>query len=382
MASAVKCRGDLLDDVDADGNTLMCDAASAGQAEAVEQLLRRGADPLLAGPGGPPLLLATGKKHVDVVDRLLDWHRDEGADVGINAADHEGRTPLFESVYCGIDVMRRLLAAGADPNICNTNGWSPLMLASGYRNTSGEEAVELLLAHGADVNRKTDEQIAALHLACMRNNCGTVTALLRRGADTEALSEHGNTALIYACTNVDAIDVVRLLLDAGAQVEGRGGSGWTPLHVASENGNIEVISELLARGACSDAVTVSNATPLCLAVIKRAAPAVRALLEAPSVPSALSPLTREDWCFLFNCEREARREARSKAEAALRDERAAHVATQDAFRFAIPHMLAACSSSSLSTTPGRRAPKRRRLLEEAGDPYAVETTTTSDEVPS
>lgn len=67
------------------------------------------------------------------------------------------------------------------------------------------------------------------------------------------------------------MDVARLLLDAGADPDARQASGWTPLHSAAHNGNLELVELLLARGADPGAANDDGATVLSMAEEGRSA---------------------------------------------------------------------------------------------------------------
>eukprot|EP00118_Oscarella_pearsei_P027012 m.310657 g.310657 ORF g.310657 m.310657 type:complete len:251 (+) comp53491_c0_seq1:24-776(+) len=95
----------------------------------------------------------------------------------LNFKDPDGYSPLHRATYNGhVEVMKKLLAAGADIG-CETNdGWQPLHCACRWNQT---EAASLLVQSGALVNAKTHGGQTPLHLACsMRNGGSTITLLL------------------------------------------------------------------------------------------------------------------------------------------------------------------------------------------------------------
>ena len=75
-----------------------------------------------------------------------------------------------------------------------------------------------------------------------------VKLLLSHGADVNAQSSSGNTPLMYACASGHA-EVVRSLLEAGANVEDHNENGHTPLMEAASAGHVEVAKILLEFGA-------------------------------------------------------------------------------------------------------------------------------------
>jgi hypothetical protein len=105
-----------------------------------------------------------------------------------------------------VDMMRGLLAAGADPTLTTDDGTTPLMVAAGlgrYTNDnnlrrgrpspSAEEAVSLLLQAGADVNARNEADFTALHGAAFRGLNEVIEVLVGHGADIDARDFRGRT---------------------------------------------------------------------------------------------------------------------------------------------------------------------------------------------
>ena len=103
--------------------------------------------------------------------------------------------------------------------------------------------VRMLLAKGADVNAQNQEGATALMFAIIKGDTKIVKLLLDRDADVNAQGEDGFTALMFASENGHA-EVVELLLAKGADVNAQNQEGATALMFASENGHAEVV-ELL-----------------------------------------------------------------------------------------------------------------------------------------
>ncbi len=154
-------------------------AARQGDADAVEALLARGADPNPArGDGMTALHLAALEGHPDVVATLLEAGAEVGATTRIGAY-----TPLHLASQGGHGaVVRALLENGADAALPTTNsGTTPLHLAS--RVLDGEEAVAALLEYGADVNaREGSVGQTPLMFAAAYNRTPAIQVLLKHGA--------------------------------------------------------------------------------------------------------------------------------------------------------------------------------------------------------
>ena len=105
------------------------------------------------------------------------------------------------------EILRTLLAAGADPHLTTADGTTPLMAAAGLgratytprvprgtRSPTAEEAVRLLLEAGADVDAVNEADFTALHGAAFRGLNEVVEYLVANGADIDARDFRGRTA--------------------------------------------------------------------------------------------------------------------------------------------------------------------------------------------
>ncbi|MFD0710903.1 ankyrin repeat domain-containing protein [Paenibacillus sp. GCM10027626] len=122
----------------------------------------------------------------------------------------------------------------------------------GYAAHFGQiEAVKLLLDHDADVNELSQSKVSyipsntALHAAIAgKRDIEVIRLLLERGANTNLYDSNGHTCLHTAAYHNSNEAIIRLLLEHGAELNGRSGGGETALAVALEQGN-ECIVELL-----------------------------------------------------------------------------------------------------------------------------------------
>lgn len=138
----------------------LLEAVKAGDAARTSELLAGGADANARDAyGATPLMNAAHSGNAEMVEALL------AAGAEVDAKDELGWTALMKACYNADlnrgfpDIVRRLIAAGADPNVKITYGIRPLMLAAGY----GEAGVcEALIAGGADVLARNDGDLTAL----------------------------------------------------------------------------------------------------------------------------------------------------------------------------------------------------------------------------
>lgn len=92
-----------------------------------------------------------------------------------------------------------------------------------------------------------------------------VKALLKEGADVNAKTDTGATALMWACF-FGKLDVVKVLLANGADVNAKDGRGWTALMTSAEQGYPEVMELLIAKGADVNARNTDKQTALTYAL--------------------------------------------------------------------------------------------------------------------
>jgi ankyrin repeat protein len=292
----------------ADSDTRLIQAAKSRDAKTFRELVST-VDVRVALPDGTTALhWAAHWNDAEAVEALIR----AGADV--NAANDLGVTPL--GLACtdgGPAVVASLLRAGANPNAPLPSGESPLMSAA---RTGQAESVKALLGHGADVNaRETTRGQTALMWAAAQRHSDVVRVLLAAGADVHARSatrrrlgfvagnrngtghnaegqkrlsvefeEGGYTALLFAAQQ-DDVESAQLLLAAGADVNDTAPVGTSALVVAVHSDSARVASLLLEKGAAPNADRAGY-TALHAAVLRGNAPLVAALLARGADPNA------------------------------------------------------------------------------------------------
>ncbi|CAG9861269.1 unnamed protein product [Phyllotreta striolata] len=239
-----------------EGESLLSLACSAGYFELAQVLLAMHANVEDRGMKGEctPLMEAASAGHLDIV-RLLVAH---GADV--NAQSTSGNTPLMYGCAGGhTEVVKFLLEHDANVEDHNENGHTPLMEAASAGHVG---LAKILLSHGAGINTHSNEfKESALTLACYKGHLDMVRFLLEAGADQEHKTDEMHTALMEASMD-GHVEVARLLLDSGAQVNMPTDSFESPLTLAACGGHVDLAMLLIERGANIEEVNDEGYTPL------------------------------------------------------------------------------------------------------------------------
>jgi ankyrin repeat protein len=179
-----------------------------------------------------------------LMQALYRGERDRATEI-LASLDHQQLT-IHEAAAAGV-TSRVAQVISADPTSVNSwspDGFQPLGLAAFFGHP---EAVDLLLAHGGEVNTKARHPfgVAALHAALAGPTPDIARAVIAAGADVNATQSDGSTPLHTTAHN-DAVELTQLLLDHGADPRKANGNGRTPLDIAREHGRTAV-ADLLAR---------------------------------------------------------------------------------------------------------------------------------------
>jgi ankyrin repeat protein len=218
-----------------DGASALVVAAHSGHGQVAALLLDKGADPNAADIGYTALHAAVLRSDLDIVTALLAHKADpnaqitKGTPVRRNSQDFElpktliGATPyLLAAKFLEADIMLALAAAGADTRLPMKDGATPLMAASGMG----------MAVPAQDEKRGTDRRgLAILDGGKVEPDSRVfeaVSAAVTLGSDINAVNPGGETALHIASAQGYA-DVVKLLVEQGADLNARNAKGLTPL---------------------------------------------------------------------------------------------------------------------------------------------------------
>lgn len=194
----------------------------------------------------------------------------------VSAQEQPTTDKFYQSIRTNDLATLRVLIKQGSIDEKDSLGQTPLQLASAFGSA---EAVELLLAAGANVSHASNAGLTALHVTA--GDARKVRLLLDRGADVNARTQLGRTPLIVAASSTGAADAVSLLLDKGADANAQDNAGVTPLLAAARVDDTPVAKLLLARGADATAVAPGigqSATAVMAAAYNGNAEIVRLLL--------------------------------------------------------------------------------------------------------
>ena len=250
------------------GLTPLLFAAREGHLESVRALVDSGADVDRAsgGDGSSPMVIAIGNGHYDVAQYLLD----QGADP--NLANIDGLAPLYATVNMrhapiswapnpptdqeqvdSLDLMRNLLAAGADPDArllrklwfsptSHDRGWVDFAGSTAFwraAHSTDVEAMRILVEAGADPNLATDAGATPLMVAA---GIGWVGNFTQNAPDS-------------------FMEAVRYCLELGNDINAADSRGYTALHGAAGRGDSGMARYFVEQGARIDALTRDGNSP-------------------------------------------------------------------------------------------------------------------------
>lgn len=254
-------------------------AASQGQLRSLRTLLKYGADVNAVDALESTALHAAARNDQKEAIHVL---ADGGGDT--EAADSLGCTPLhIAALRNATSAVVALLEHNADTSKANNDERTPLHLSAEFGHVSASAA---LMAAGADITlRCEDNEPSALDIAAAAGKVDVLKEMMDYGADVNSVDSDGRTPLVIAVASNEA-GAVDVLAEAGARVDALvENNSWTSLHVAAEYLYPDVVRTLLKHGARVNARDVDhhNDTPLHIAArqvgMEGAAEVVEALLE-------------------------------------------------------------------------------------------------------
>lgn len=184
------------------------------------------------------LLMAIESKDINEVRKYLK------NSININRSLN-GFTPLTCASRTTIDIVTELINYGADVNLVDSNGLTPIYVAV---NSQSPDITKILLEKGANVNTRYQQNESVLFLASALKNIECMQLLIKHGADVN-IKENRNETPIFAAITCKFIPGIQLLIDDGADLSIRDTYNLTPLATAKLGNDSEVIELLLKHNA-------------------------------------------------------------------------------------------------------------------------------------
>ena len=238
------------------------------QVNRVEQLIGLGANINVTHPRSrkTPLHMSSERGFEEITEVLLK----HGANIDPKSDD--GTTPLYAAIACGhISTVRLLIARGASVECLQ--GHFPLHKAvkpgiesyvSCTRSGSPSDykhIIEVLLRQGFPVDDRLDGGETALQKALLAGRVDIMKLLIDHGADPDASNIPGRTAL-HTASKYGELEMAELLINSGAKANASDCTGRTALHTASKYGELEMAELLINSGAKADASDCMDRTAL------------------------------------------------------------------------------------------------------------------------
>ena len=171
------------------------------------------------------------------------------------ARDDDGVSALMRARYrSDRGLIEAILAAGPELDAFEAAALGDL------------DRLAVLLAGGADADAVTADGFTALHFAAFFGKPEAARLLLDRGADVDARGRGWMTGTpLHSAASGRHVDVVEILLAAGADPNARQSGGWTPLHSGAHNGDVATVALMITAGADLEAESDDGASVLALA---------------------------------------------------------------------------------------------------------------------
>jgi quinoprotein dehydrogenase-associated probable ABC transporter substrate-binding protein len=237
----------------------LSNAVLASDQTRIKFLVKKGADLKARDPQGyAPIHTAARKRHPELIALFADL----GAD--LNEPDGDGMTPLQHAVMRShVPSVKMLLERGADIEEKNKEGYTALALAIAEAKF---EVAKVLLESGAHIDATAGpDALTPLMIASSQVSPGEgaiflpestrpidlARDLIKRGADVNAQSKSGVTALMIAAAR-NVAPMIGLLIQAGAKADLKSVQGQTAADIADQNGAEAAAKALKLIGKVSD----------------------------------------------------------------------------------------------------------------------------------
>ncbi|HLH52786.1 MAG TPA: ankyrin repeat domain-containing protein [Verrucomicrobiae bacterium] len=209
-------------------------AAGDGDIPMMRLLTASGADPNAGSP--TPLQEAVWNKRPESVRELLANKTDPSLHSANKIPASLGQDPVIFDALSDEATLKALLEGGANANQTNRSGQTPLLLVLARSQADYARVAEILLAHGADPNIAEPDGFTPLHAAGQHGDSAVINALIEKGARVNAQLPSGLTPLYLAVRN-RMLEATASLLDHGADPNLVDQNGTSPLDLVKGQSN-------------------------------------------------------------------------------------------------------------------------------------------------
>ena len=190
---------------------------------------------------------AAGQGDEEIVSLLLAHNASVDAQLDGRARHREGETPAhFAASQDRFEVLRLLIAAGADLGLETVGGMTALHVASGLGHV---ESIRVLVTEGkSDIRRPGTNRFGSLpiHLAATAGKPEATAMLLELGSPAHVANLKGSYP-IHGAFVVGDVEAAQLLIDAGANPGELNGDGRTPIEAAVMRKDDPVVASALEK---------------------------------------------------------------------------------------------------------------------------------------
>lgn len=239
LAERLASNSELLNEINAAGQTPLIQAISKSDETITELLLKAGASVKQTDlRGNTPLHHAVLSGKQSLLEKILP------ASGNLDPVNNDGATPLLLAADNGkVSIINTLIEAGADFNRKDGRGNTVLHILCGKLGGGREDVVNRLASQVRDVNIRNFDDCTPLHLAAKAGNLAAVNSLVKAGGRIDARLPDGSTALFFCKPLLSSA-----LIGLGADIKLQNNSGHTAMVNARLNGDRERMTFLKRTG--------------------------------------------------------------------------------------------------------------------------------------
>ncbi|NWI95728.1 ASB3 protein, partial [Pitta sordida] len=224
--------------------------------------------------------LAAREGNVEILRKLINQ------EYSIDVPDNRGWVPIHEAAaHNSSECLRLLIRAAPSDGYIHSRTFEGLCAVHLSASHGSLECLRVLLEAGADFNEVTTDDTTPLFLAVENKHPEVVKFLIQHGANVEGPHCWSGWNSLHQASFQGSTEIMKILLEKGANKNGRDDFGITPLFVAAQYGQLESLRLLVSHGADINSQAKDRATPLLLAAQEGHLECVELLLAAGADPN-------------------------------------------------------------------------------------------------